>query len=270
MAHARELFEANRFPEAQHAFEGLLATDPGSAEVRYYVGALALERGDTDTAVRELERSVELAPDIARWHLALGDAYGRSAEKAWMINAFRLARRCLAEYRRAVTLDPGSVDVHERLFEYYSRAPSILGGGSDKAAGEAATIERLDPRRARQAYAAVYLADGKYELALAELDQVLKSAPDDYASLFQVGHLAAISGQYPDRGLASLRHCLGLAPPPGAPSHSAAQWRMGNILERKGDAAGAREAYEAALKLDPTFTPASEALRSLNLAPTGR
>jgi tetratricopeptide (TPR) repeat protein len=269
LARARELFEASRLPEAERAFEALLAADPANAEAHYYVGQLALDRGDTDTAVRELERSVDLAPDSARGHLALGDAYGRSAEKAWIVNALRLARKCLAEYRRAAALDPASVDVHERLFEYYSRAPFTLGGGSDKAAGEAATIERLDPRRARQAYAAVYLASGKYELALDELDEVLKVAPDDYASLFQVGHLAAISGQYLDRGLAALRRCLRLTAPVGAPSHSAAQWRLGNILERKGDPAGARVAYEAALVLDPAFTPASDALRTLNLAPGG-
>jgi len=269
LARARELFEASRLPEAQDALDGLLATEPASAEVHYYVGELALERGDSSTAVRELERSVELAPDSARGHMALVDAYGRSAEKASMFGAFGLARKCHGEYLRAVALDPASVDLHERLFEYYSRAPFVLGGGSDKAAREAAIIERIDPLRLRQAYAAVYLADGKFELALAELDKVLASAPDDYASLFQVGHVAAVSGRYLDRGLASLRRCLGLAVPLGAPSHQAAQWRLGNLLERKGDAAGARLAYQAALKLDPRFTPASEALRALNPAPNG-
>jgi len=269
LAAARALFDANRFPEARRAFEGLLATEPDSADVHYYLGELALERGDTDAAVRESERAVALAPDSARDHGGLGDAYGRSAEKAGLIGGFRLARKCLAQYVRASALEPKNTDFHERLFEYYSRAPSILGGGSDKAASEAATLEKLDPKRGRLAFAALYLAGGKYDLALSELDEVLRTAPEDYASLYQVGHLAAVSGQHLDRGLSALRHCLRLGAPRGEPSHSAAQWRLGNILEKKGDPGGARAAYQAALALDPRFTPAQDALRNLDRAAGG-
>ncbi len=254
LAGARVLFEAHRFPEAQQAFERLLAIDPANADVHYYLGRLALERRDTGTAVRELERAVALAPGSASSHSALGEAYGRSAEKAWIFSRFMLARECLAEFKRAVALEPGNVDYHERLFEYYCRAPSIVGGGSDKAAGEAATIEKLDPVRGHQAYATL----------LAALDEALNTAPEDYALLYRAGHMAAVSGQHLDRGLASLRHCLKLAAPIGAPPHSAAQWCVGNILEEQGDHAGARVAFDAALKLDPNFTPASDALRNLD------
>jgi tetratricopeptide (TPR) repeat protein len=269
MAAARALYDAGRLPEAQQAFERLLAADPASADAHYYLGRLALERKDASGAVRELERAVALAPDSARIHNALGDAYGRSAENAAIFSRFGLARKCLAEYRRAVALEPGNVMFHERLFEYYSRAPSFLGGGDDKASDEAAAMERLDPIRGRQAYAALYMAGGKYDLALGELAEILRTAPDDYGSLYQVGHLVDLSGQHLDRGLDSLRHCLRLAAPQGAPSHSAAQWRLGNILRKMGDPAGARVAYEAALKLDPKFTPASDALRVLGNGPGG-
>ena len=81
LAGARALYEANKNLEAQRSFERLLATEPGNADVHYYLGQLAMRREDTDTAVRELEKAVALAPDSARNHGALGDAYGRSAEK---------------------------------------------------------------------------------------------------------------------------------------------------------------------------------------------
>lgn len=269
MSGARALFEAGRLPEAQRAFERLLAADPSNADVHYYLGQLALERGDAGKAVGELEKAVELAPASARSHCALGDAYGRSAEKAGIFGSFSLARKCLAEFERAASIEPRNVEFHERLFEYYSRAPSIVGGGTDKAEGEAAAIERLDPSRGRQAYAALYIADGKYDLALAELDKTLRIAPEDYASLYQVGRLAAISGKHLERGLASLRHCLKLDAPKGAPPHPAVQWRLGNILEKNGDPAGARAAYKAALAIDPKFAPAADALRALDHAHGG-
>jgi tetratricopeptide (TPR) repeat protein len=268
-AAARALFEANRPLEARRAFEALAAAEPSSADVHYYLGRLALGRDEVDTAVRELERAEALDPVSARIHQSLGDAYGYSAMRAGIMSKFSLATKCLAEFQRASELDPGNLDTHARLLEYYSRAPWIAGGGDDKARAEAAKIEALDPRRGHEAYAALYLADGEYDLALAELDGALKTAPDDYVALYQVGQLAAVSGQHLDRGLASLRHCLKIKAPQGAPSHSAAQWRLGNILEKKGDPAGARVAYEAALKLNPKYKPASDALTKLGPANAG-
>ena len=269
VAGARALFAAGRFPEARKAFEGILAADPSSPEVHYYLGRLAIERRDTADAVRELERAAELAPASAPIHEALGDAYGRSAEKAGILGSFSLARKCAAEYRRAVSLDPRDLEARERLLEFYYRAPAIVGGGAAKAAGEAAAIEAVEPGRGSRAFANLYIADGKYDLAQAELDKALRTAPGDYATLYDIGRLAATSGQHLDRGLESLRLCLSLEPPKGAPPHSAAQWRLGNILEKGGDVAGARAAYKAALELDPKDTQASDALRALDRAQGG-
>jgi tetratricopeptide (TPR) repeat protein len=262
-ASARALFESGRFPEARLAFEKLLATSRDDPDVHYYLGQLALRRADTDTAVGELERAEQLAPGSARVHDALGNAYGMSAQKAGILRKFGLARKCVAEFQRAAALEPGNIGYHESLLEFYTRAPSTVGGGSDKAAREAAIIVKLDPNRGHLAVAALYLSSGKTDLALAELDQVLKTKPQDYAALFQVGRLAAVSGRNLDRGLASLRTCLTLPVPQGEPSHAAAQWRRGNILERMGNPAAARAAYEEALKMDPGFTRAADSMRNL-------
>jgi tetratricopeptide (TPR) repeat protein len=264
LAAARALFDANRPVEARRAFEALAATDPSNADVHYYLGRLALERDDPDMAVRELETAESIEPGSARDHLALGDAYGYSATRAGMFGKFNLAKKCLAEFQRASELDPGNLDVHSRLLEFYSRAPWVVGGGFDKAQAEAAKIKELDPIRGHQAYASLYLVAGKYDLAYAEIEQALKAAPDDYLSLYQFGHLSAITGQNLDRGMAYLRRCLDIEVPQGGPTHSSVQWRIGNILEKKGDPTGARAAYEAALALNPKFTPASESLTKLD------
>jgi tetratricopeptide (TPR) repeat protein len=262
-AKARALFDAKKFPEARAAFERLSAADSGNADVHYYLGQLAMDREDADAAVRELEKAASLAPDSARNHSALGEAYGSAAQKAGLLSKYGLARKCLAEFERAAELDPGDVDYHESLFDYYFNAPSVAGGGPTKAADQAAIIEKLDPRRGHLAYASLYVSDGKYDLAFAELEEALKIAPEDYASLYQIGRLAAVSGLRLERGAAALRLCLKLAVPQGSPPHAAAEWRLGNILEKEGDSAGARVAYKAALEIDPKFTQASDALRNL-------
>ena len=262
---ARALYDARKLPDAQAAFEKIAAADPTCAEAPHFLAQLSLRRNDSDKAVVYAEKAVALAPNNADCQHTLGDAYGSSAQKASVFSQFGLARKCVAAYQRAVALAPANADFHQSLFDYYRQAPGIAGGGTDKALAEAAAIKKLDPLRGRIAFATLYTADKKYDQALAEFDEVLKDFPDDYAALYQLGKLAAVSGQFLDRGLASLRRCLELTPPaaPNTPGHAAAQWRLGMILEKKNDPAGARAAYEAALKLDPKFSPAADSLKKL-------
>jgi len=262
---ARAHFEAARFTEAQEAFEQLAAAEPQNPDVNYYLGQLANRRNEPEKAVAYFERASAAQPSAGRHQHGLGDAFGRSAQKAGILSKFGLAKKCLAAYQRAVALEPGNVEFHQSLFEYYRQAPGVAGGGFEKAAAEAAAIKSIDPNRGRLAFATLYVGEKKFDQALAEFDEALKANPDDYSALYQVGRLAAVSGQFVDRGVTSLRRCLELPAPtaPNLPSHAAAQWRLGMLLEKKSDPAGARAAYEAALKLDPNFTAAAEALKKL-------
>jgi len=265
IASARALLDARKLPEAQQAFEQLAAADPKNAEVNYYLGDLALRRHDLEKGVAYLEKSVAAAPEVSRYHHRLGDAYGTQAAEASVFRQLGFAKKCLAAYERAVALDPSNVDARASLFEFYRRAPSLLGGGIEKAAAQAAAVKQLDAQRGRFLFATLYAGEKKYAEAFAEFDEVLKTHPDDYAALYQIGRLAATSGQFVDRGLTSLRRCLELPVPttPNTPGHAAAHWRLGNLYEKKNDKPAARAAYEAALKLDPNFAPATESLKKL-------
>ena len=266
LAAARTLFnDRGKSTEAQNAFAALAATDPKNADVNFFLGQLANRRDEPEKAVTYFEQALAAEPNAGRHYHGLGDAYGRSAEKAGLLSKWGLAKKCLAAYERAVALEPTAVEFRFSLFEFYRQAPAIAGGGFDKALAQAAAIKQLDANRGRFAFATLYLGEKKYAEALAQFDEVLQTAPDDYPSLYQVGRLAAVTGQYLDRGLTSLRRCLELPVPNPAntPGHAAAHWRIGVILEKKKDLPGARAAYEAAVKLDPAFTPAADSLKKL-------
>ena len=260
---AVQLYTQRKPLEAQQAFEILAATEPNNADIQFYLGRLALQRDDHEKAVTYLEKAVALAPADSRMHLRLGDAYGRSAQKASFFSQLGLAKKCKTEYEKSVELDPKNLDARFSLMGFYQQAPGFAGGGMDKALEQAQAIKQLDVNRGRMAIASLYVSDKKYDLAFGEFDTALKLNPDDYAALFQSGRLSAISGQRLDEGLAALRKCLGQATPEGQPPHAAAHWRIGNILEKKGDKPGARAAYEAALKVDPKFPQAIESLKKL-------
>ncbi len=264
VAAARALLDQRKPAEAQAAFEKLAAAHPGDAEVHYHLGLLAIRRNEPAKAVPFLEKAIAAAPTVSRYHRLLGDAWGTQAASASIFSQLGLAKKCLAAYEKAVALDPADIDARFSVFEYYRRAPGLAGGGFDKASATAAAIKKLDAARGRFAFATLYLGEKKYAEAFAQFDEVLKTNPDDYAALYQVGRIAAMSGEQLDRGLTSLRRCLELpVPTPETPGHAAAHWRIGQLHEKKKDVPAARAAYEQAVALDPKFTPAAESLKKL-------
>lgn len=260
---ARQLYSQRKTAEAKAAFEKLAVAQPGNAEVHSYLARLALVENQPEAAVRHAETAAGLEPKSAKYQSILGDAYGYSAQRASLLSKAGFAKKCLAAYQRASALEPDNADYHANLFEFYRQAPAFIGGGASKALAEANEIKRLDPQRGRMLLAIWRTDEKQYTAALQELDESLKENPEDYGALYQVGRLAAVSGEHLDRGLESLQRCLTLTPPPNHPGPAPVKWRIGNILERKKDRDGARAAYEAAVKADPAFKPAVESLKAL-------
>jgi cytochrome c-type biogenesis protein CcmH/NrfG len=260
----RGFIRERKLPEAEAAARALIAQDPNDAESRALFGAVCVAEGDADQGVQAFEKAVELAPRSSEIRRQLGDAYGFAAQKAGMISKFGLARKCRAAYEKAIELDPRNLAARNSLMIYYQQAPGIVGGGIQKAYEQAAEIKKIDPTRGRIAYATLYVGESKYTEAFGEIEPLLQANPNDYAALYQLGRLSALSGDRLERGTDALRKCLELTPPTGSPGHDAVHWRLGNIAEKKGDKAEARTEYETALKITPTFPAAIESLKKLN------
>lgn len=258
-----DLLLADKIPAAETAANALVAASPAEPEAYLLVGVVQIAKGNADAAVTAYEKAVSLAPANGDYHRQLGNAYGFAAQKAGMFSMIGLAKKCRAAYEKAVELEPTNLNARNSLMGYYQQAPGIAGGGMDKAYAQAAEIKKLDAVRGRVAYATLYAAEKKYTEAFAEFDAVLKESPDNYLSLYQLGRLAALSGQRVDAGMDALKKCLTLTPTTGSPGHDAANWRLGNLWEKKGDKAAARAAYQAALAINPNFQQAVDSLKKL-------
>jgi tetratricopeptide (TPR) repeat protein len=263
-ASAVALYNACRYSDARRIFEQIAVTRPDDPEVNFHLGRLALWFDDEVSGLAYLEKAARHAPDDARIQNALGDAYGLTAQRAGIFSKYGWAKRCQAAYERAVQLDPQNVDCHWSLLNYCQQAPWIAGGGMNKAYAQAAEIQKLDPMSGRIAFATLYLAEKKYDRAFAEFDEVLRDNPGDFLAFYQLGRCAALSGEQLDRGLAALRRCLQLPPPPGhgQPRYANVHYRLGNILGKKGDVAGAKAEYAAMYQVDPDFRPAKDELKN--------
>ena len=260
---AQEKLRSWRNDEARTAFEALASIEPNNAEVQRSLGVLALRQSRWDDALRLLETALKLDPALAHqseFHCDLGDAHGLLAATGNVFGKLGHAKKCRLGYEKAVELDASNIRARWSLMEFYRQAPTLLGGGVDKAYAQALAIKEVNPVKGRFAHAVVLIGDKKIPDAFALYAAVAPSSSDDYTALVQLGQLALVTGQQTDLGLAALRRSLELEHVKDEPWPSQVQFFIGKLLQTKGDKAGARAAFEASLKIDPKFEPARAAL----------
>ena len=119
-----------------------------------------------EAAKSECEQAVSLDPQNSRYHLWFGRTLGEVADRANFVSAYNLAKRARSEFEQAVQLNPQSAEALADLGEFYSSAPGVVGGGTDKAAGVAAQLDSVDPARAHELRSAI--ARENRDLATAE------------------------------------------------------------------------------------------------------
>lgn len=247
-----------------------------------------------DNAVRMGEKAVSLAPDNSMYHLWLGREYGEKANAANPLSAASLAKKAKAEFEQAVKLDPTNVQAHADLAEYYTDAPSIMGGGTDKARDQAAQVATYDQAMSHWILAIVAEKEKRYPDAEKELREAIKVAknPAQYwmnlASFYRrrsqpdnmqkaisqavaqpnksaevyynaASELLSAGRDFPS-AVQYVKQYLGSnAMVEDAPAFRA-HYLLGQIYEKMGNKSQAATEYKASLALASGFAPASKAL----------
>ncbi len=260
---ALALYKEKKFPEARLAYRQLADGEPDNAKYRYFLGAIAMKRNDTEDAITQFEKATELAPNNSDYFAELGGAYGAAAAKGGVFAQMGFARKCGAALEKAVELNPANLPARIGLIGFYRRAPSFLGGGMTKAYAQAEEIKRRDLAQGTLVLGQLYVSDHRFDEAFALYDALLKAQPDFYLAHYSIGRLAAETGQQLASGGQHLQRCLELTPTSDEPAHAAVHWRLGNLAEKRGDTAAARQAYATALQLDPNFKQAADSLAKL-------
>jgi len=257
-----------------------------------------MRRQEFAAAVPLLEKCVAADQGNSKFHQWLGRALGLQAAQNGIASSLLSIRKVKAELEKAIALDGLNLEARQDLAILYRALPGLLGGSNAKAEEQVAFIRRHDPAIAAQLDGDFLAGEKKYEAALAAydesarlhprpiiqvrislvhqqrkawdqafaaLDQALAMDASYPFALYQIGRTAALSGQQLDRGEKCLRTYLAmpLREELENPSLASAHFRLGNILEKKGDAAGARSEYETALQIDPKQKEARAALVKL-------
>lgn len=141
-----------------------------------------------DLAQPECEKAVQLDSQNSMDHLWLGRVLGERADNVSFISAYSLAKRARSEFEQAVQLNPRNAEALADLGEFYNSAPGVVGGGTAKAQGVAAQLDKVDPARAHELRAAI--AQGNHDFATAEREYRLAIAASAHPA-FQWMRLAS-------------------------------------------------------------------------------
>ncbi len=261
-------------------------------------GKAAQRKGDTEQAVKLFEQAIAQKPTVAEYHYYLGVNYGSQAQKAGMFGGLSLGKKALAEFLRAVELDPNYLDARLALIDFYMVAPGFVGGDKDKAKLQAAEIKKRDALEGHRAYGRIYNREKKTDLArkeyvdavreqptspkahlylgtfyasqkdwansLHEFEYALKLDPNYMLAWFRLGHHAATSESNYARGEEALRKYLIYTPADNEPSHASTWYYIGMIQEKQGKKADAKQSYLNAQKLAPTSKDVAAALKRVS------
>lgn len=264
---AKRFFQKRQLTEAKDIIDQLIATEPKNPELHYWAGLIALGQNQPDTAITALEKATTLDATKPPYFHQLGDAYGLAAQKASMFSKLGLAKKCITAYDRAVALAPDMIEYRKSRYEYYRAAPSMAGGGMDKALAELTVIDKLDPIQGAGLRADLKLKEKKPEEAFALLTALREKFPDNKVLHYQLGRLSAMTDLHLDEGEAALKDYIAYTPKAGEPALWAAHWRLAQILEKRNAIAEACAQYEETLKLNPSFSRARDALKRLQTPP---
>ncbi len=290
-----ELLDAGRADEALRLLTPQAVGNDASA--LNYRCRVFYSLGDWDNAVQNCERAAQLDRHNAVFQLWLGRSYGEKANASNLILAYPLARKTVAAFITAHSLDPHSAAIARDLAEYYASAPFIVGGGSDKALALAAEIAPEHPADAAWVRAMVANNQGHYEQAEHEYNEAIRLDHDSASTCLDLAHF--LRGrkswerfqQTVERAIQSARiqptdHYdvaelllnAGRNLPLAAEQMRAyiqsdrteesaplfrAHFLLGEILLKNGDVGQAAVEFRAALALASSYRPAAESLRRL-------
>jgi tetratricopeptide (TPR) repeat protein len=291
----QHLIDGLHFDQARAAVQPVIARNANDDAALHCMGDIHFAMGQPGDAADWYDKAVKANGKVALHHLWLANALGEQAPHTSKFKLPFLAKRVKSEFDAAATLDPTSIDARHGLIQYYSRAPSIMGGSMDKAKAQAAAISQLNPMRghlemaallqhdhdvagaerefnaavaaspdsvvAQYSLAAFYQSEKRWAEAFAIYDRVIAAMPGQLMARFQYGRAAAVSGLNMDRGESELKSFLTAATDSiSATTRAGAHVRLGAIYERRGNQEEARAEYKAALAINPQNADAKKAL----------
>jgi tetratricopeptide (TPR) repeat protein len=240
----QKLLEQKRFDA------GTLPKDFKIADAYYRLGVENLhEPSNSDRAVENLEKAVELDDSNAEYHYMLAEAYMANFQYAGLVRMPFIAPKVKAQLELAVKCDPGSTVYREALVTYYVAAPAILGGSYQKAHEQANEISKIDQYMGMLAHAGVYAEEGESDKAVNLYKKAIYSHPALWQAYHHFGNYY-LGIQEIDAAIMMFKKYVEVAP-----NQAESYYQLGQAYQRKRMYSETIDAFQKALERDPSRTP---------------
>jgi tetratricopeptide (TPR) repeat protein len=295
---AKNAYEHGDYHEAIDLLKAEASKAPANGEIQLLLMKSYLEAHEYDEAVSSGEKAIAIDPKSSEYHQWLGESYGEKADHATMLSAYSWARKTQKEFETAVNLNPNNFDADQDLVEYDCTAPSIVGGGEDKAQPVMQKLMSVDPAEGHFALGVCKAVKKDYAGADVEYAKALESKPKTADRIYDIGDYFLQRGQG-DKLLEVAATGEAMAPKdPRGMYYQAVGWILkgeklpeaqtqlqgylaalplrstyprawdahywlGRLCEAQKNTAGAKNEYQEALKMNPKFKKAQDALKQL-------
>ena len=295
---AQREYNAGHYHRAVDVLTEAVVKSPDDAPLHFLLGQCYYELREFTRAVTSFERSVQLVPNQSDYHDWLGKAYGRRAEETIFLTAMGWARKTHKEFEVAVRLDPSNFQAQRDLIRFEMYAPSIVGGGDDRALKHIEDLEKIDALHGQLARGEFLATKKRFAEADAVFAKILGSNTDRIGVYFEAadyyrdrqnaekmsdaiaaaeridgedrrlkfyhGVLLVMKKKNPADAESLLRSYLATVPDNSdLPAHAAALEWLGKLHEAQGKFSEAAEEYRASLELDPHNKAVDEAWKRM-------
>jgi len=205
-------------------WQDVISKYPGIALAYNNLGAFYLSKGESDAAIREFKRALELQPDYADAHNNLGLYYGQKGEyreaiveikKALAIcpgylealnnlgmcyHGLGLFQEAIGHYKKGLAIQPNDAEIHNNLGDSY-----LATGRIDEAAHEYKRAIGIDPRfiKAHENLGILYGKRRMFKEAIAEHKIVLSLDPDNAKTHYHI----AVEYYFNKKYEMAVKHC---------------------------------------------------------------
>ncbi len=298
---ARTLTERGRYGQAAEVLEEALRDAALKAAALVEITRLYNETEDYEKGVAYGEQAIEALPESSAAHLEYARALKFKMNRISRMKATFLIGTYKRELRKALELDPQSVEARVEEIGFFIYSPGVIGGSKTKAQERIASLKKIawrdamlmqaelqrnqeDPTGAIRTYDEMIGRDAEDATARLELAFTLQSSgkyreADRHFGVLLEGHDARKSmmaryqlarsrvlGEYEQQK--AVDYLLGYIERltdsiRGVPSESSAFWRLGLAYEQLGRVNEARKALETAVALDRDNERARDSLQKL-------
>ncbi len=288
------LFEKEQYKQASELLESISKSSKDYAKAQYYLGRITFNQEDYSESIDYLKEAVEYE-ESAENYTWLGNAYGRYTQNIGKLRQGVVAPKIKRNYEKALAIDPNKIDALDGLMEFYSQAPSMVGGSMDKAEEMAKRIVVLDKIRGYTALITVYQRQEKSDLAIEAFEQLAaldsrynfnlgvfyqnnqkfekafnlydkmyQDDPTNTLALYQIGKTSAMWGEKSSEGIQALEKYLTIEVRENQPSYAGANMRLAMIYENQGNLQKAAVLYKKAIDEDPSIELAIAGLKRVS------